>query len=71
LLWEGARVSRLTAGRLGPSAEFIRTARIVIETFKGKLARKPYYAQASSPRARPKKIGSARSTATASVKAKR
>lgn len=70
LLWEGARVSRLTAGRQGPSAEFIRTARTVIETFMRKPSRKPDYAQVPSPRARPKKIASARSTA-ASVKAKR
>ena len=77
LLWEGARVSRLTAGRRGPSAEFIRTARTVIETFKGKPTRKPDYAQALSPTTRlkkivhPKKIASARSAAAASVKAKR
>jgi AcrR family transcriptional regulator len=36
LLLEGARVSRLTAGRKGPSAEFIRTARTVIQSFKTK-----------------------------------
>jgi AcrR family transcriptional regulator len=34
LLLEGAHVSRQAAGRRGPSAEFIRTARTVIEAFK-------------------------------------
>lgn len=36
LLLEGARVSRMTAGRRGPSAEFIHTARSIIQAFKGK-----------------------------------
>ncbi|SDT13319.1 TetR/AcrR family transcriptional regulator [Bradyrhizobium canariense] len=36
LLLEGARVSRLAAGRKGPSAEFIRTAQTVIQSFKTK-----------------------------------
>jgi AcrR family transcriptional regulator len=71
LLWEGARVSRLTSGRGGPSAEFIRTARTVIETFKTRSNRKPEYAPVLSPRARPKKIASARSTIAASMKVKR
>ncbi|WP_213772358.1 TetR/AcrR family transcriptional regulator [Bradyrhizobium sp. dw_78] len=36
LLLEGARVCRVTAGRKGPSAEFIHTARTVIESFEKK-----------------------------------
>jgi AcrR family transcriptional regulator len=39
LLLEGAHVSRLAAGCRGPSAEFIRTARTVIETFKARPAK--------------------------------
>jgi AcrR family transcriptional regulator len=41
LLLEGARVSRQSAGRNGPSAKFIRTAEKVIESFKAKPALKP------------------------------
>jgi AcrR family transcriptional regulator len=36
LLLEGARISRMTAGRKGPSAEFMHTARSIIQAFKGK-----------------------------------
>jgi AcrR family transcriptional regulator len=36
LLLEGARVSRMTAGRKGPSAEFMHTARSIIQAFKMK-----------------------------------
>lgn len=36
LLLEGARVSRMTAGRKGPSAEFTHTARSIIQAFKTK-----------------------------------
>jgi AcrR family transcriptional regulator len=36
LLLEGARVSRVTAGRKGPSAEFIHSARSIIESFKAR-----------------------------------
>lgn len=36
LLLEGARVSRMTAGRKGPSAEFKHTARNIIQSFKAK-----------------------------------
>jgi AcrR family transcriptional regulator len=36
LLLEGARVSRMTAGRKGPSAEFMHTARSIIQAFKAK-----------------------------------
>lgn len=36
LLLEGARVSRQAAGSKGPSAEFIRTAENVIESFKAR-----------------------------------
>jgi AcrR family transcriptional regulator len=36
LLLEGARVSRMTAGRKGPSAEFMHTARSIIRAFKAK-----------------------------------
>jgi AcrR family transcriptional regulator len=36
LLLEGARVSRMTAGRKGPSAEFVHTARSIIQSFKAK-----------------------------------
>jgi AcrR family transcriptional regulator len=44
LLFDGARVSRQAAGSKGPSAEFIRTAEIVIESFRAKpttRARRP------------------------------
>ena len=43
LLFEGARVSHQAAGSKGPSAEFIRTAEAVIESFKAKSGpkRKP------------------------------
>jgi AcrR family transcriptional regulator len=36
LLLEGARVSRMAAGRKGPSAEFTHTARSIIQAFKAK-----------------------------------
>ncbi|HVX75465.1 MAG TPA: TetR/AcrR family transcriptional regulator [Bradyrhizobium sp.] len=36
LLLEGARVCRMTAGRKGPSAEFMHTARSIIQSFKAK-----------------------------------
>jgi AcrR family transcriptional regulator len=36
LLLEGARVSRMTTGRKGPSAEFMHTARSIIQAFKMK-----------------------------------
>ena len=36
LLLEGARVSRMSAGRKGPSAEFVHTARSIIQAFKAK-----------------------------------
>jgi AcrR family transcriptional regulator len=48
LLFEGARVSHQAAGSKGPSAEFIRTAEAVIESFKAKRGSKPKPA----PRAR-------------------
>lgn len=38
LLFDGARVSRQTAGTQGPSAKFIATAETVIATFKSKSA---------------------------------
>jgi AcrR family transcriptional regulator len=41
LLFEGARVSHQAAGSKGPSAEFIRTAEAVIESFKAKRGSKP------------------------------
>jgi AcrR family transcriptional regulator len=36
LLLEGARVCRMTAGRKGPSAEFMHTARSIIRSFQAK-----------------------------------
>jgi len=36
LLFEGARVSRMIGGRKGPSAEFLHTARNIIQAFKAK-----------------------------------
>jgi AcrR family transcriptional regulator len=48
LLFEGARVSHQAAGSKGPSAEFIRTAEAVIESFKAKRGSKPK----PTPRAR-------------------
>ena len=41
LLMEGARVSRLTAGEKGPGADFLHTAKIVIQSFGGKSGSKP------------------------------
>ena len=40
LLLEGARVSRMTTGRKGPSAEFMHTARSIIQAFKAKAKAK-------------------------------
>jgi hypothetical protein len=36
LLLDGARVSRQTVGKYGPSAKFVSTAETVIATFKAK-----------------------------------
>jgi AcrR family transcriptional regulator len=41
LLFDGARVSRQAAGSKGPSAKFVRTAQMVIESFASKPAARP------------------------------